>query len=108
MAQAERVPIRRLQQHASELIARVEAGERVEITRNGRLVAVLSAPDPEEAAWERLVAEGAVDPGSDRRGGPSDWRNPPGAPGTKLSPAPGDPRAAQAHRRTSPPPRTWA
>jgi prevent-host-death family protein len=87
MKQAERVPIRRLQQHASELIARVEAGERVEITRNGRLVAVLTAPDPEETAWERLVAEGAVDPGDDRRGGLAGWRTPRGAPSTKLSEA---------------------
>jgi prevent-host-death family protein len=87
MAQAERVPIRRLQQHASELIARVEAGERVEITRNGRLVAVLSAPDPEETAWERLVAEGSVDPTADRRGGLARWRTPRGAVGTALSDA---------------------
>jgi prevent-host-death family protein len=84
---AERVPIRRLQQHASELIARVEAGERVEITRNGRLVAVLSAPDPEEVAWERLVAEGSVRPGGDRRGGLSDWRTPRGTPSDKLTEA---------------------
>ncbi len=87
MAQTERIPIRRLQRHASEVIARVEAGERVEITRNGRLVAVLTAPDPETAAWERLVAEGAVDPGADRPGGLAGWRTPRGAPTTKLSEA---------------------
>ena len=87
MKQAERVPIRRLQQHASELIARVEAGERVEITRNGRLVAVLTAPDPEAAAWDRLVAEGAVDPAADRRGGLAGWRTPRGTPATRLSDA---------------------
>jgi prevent-host-death family protein len=98
MKQAERVPIRRLQQHASELIARVEAGERVEITRNGRLVAVLTAPDPEEAAWERLVAEGAVDPGSDRRGALSGWRTPRGAPSTKLTEALEQLRADESDR----------
>jgi prevent-host-death family protein len=98
MKQAERVPIRRLQQHASELIARVEAGERLEITRNGRLVAVLSAPDPEEAAWERLVAEGAVDPASDRRGALADWRTPRGTPGTKLSEALEQLRADESER----------
>ncbi|OLB81405.1 MAG: hypothetical protein AUI14_03470 [Actinobacteria bacterium 13_2_20CM_2_71_6] len=84
---AVRVPIRRLQQHASEVIARVEAGERVEITRNGRLVAVLTAPDPEDAAWERLVEEGAVDPAADQRGGLASWRTPRGTPGTKLTEA---------------------
>jgi prevent-host-death family protein len=87
MAQAARVPIRRLQQHASELIARVEAGERVEITRHGKLVAVLTAPDPEESAWERLVAEGAVDPAADRRGGLAGWRTPRGAPSNALTEA---------------------
>jgi prevent-host-death family protein len=98
MKQAERVPIRRLQQHASELIARVEAGERVEITRNGRLVAVLTAPDPEETAWERLVAEGAVDPTADRRGGLAGWRTPRGAPGTKLTEALEQLRADESDR----------
>jgi prevent-host-death family protein len=82
-----RVPIRRLQQHASEVIAQVEAGARVEITRNGVLVAVLTAPDPEDAAWERLVASGAVDPSDDRLGGLSAWRTPRGTPSTKLTDA---------------------
>jgi prevent-host-death family protein len=98
MKPAQRVPIRRLQQHASELIALVEAGERVEITRNGRLVAVLSAPDPEEAAWERLVAEGAVDPDADRRGGLAGWRTPRGAPTTKLTEALEQLRADESDR----------
>ncbi|OLE21194.1 MAG: hypothetical protein AUG44_28320 [Actinobacteria bacterium 13_1_20CM_3_71_11] len=98
MKQAERVPIRRLQQHASELIARVEAGERVEITRNGRLVAVLSAPDPEETAWDRLVAEGAVDPDADRRGGLAGWRTPRGTPSTRLTEALEQVRADESDR----------
>ena len=82
-----RVPIRRLQQHASEVIAQVEAGARVEITRNGVLVAVLSAPDPEDAAWERLVASGAVDASDDRLGGLAAWRTPRGTPSNKLTDA---------------------
>jgi prevent-host-death family protein len=98
MRQAVRVPIRRLQQHASELIDRVEAGERLEITRNGRLVAVLSAPDPEEAAWERLVAEGAVDAEADRRGGLARWRTPRGASSTALSDALEQLRADESDR----------
>jgi prevent-host-death family protein len=98
MTQAERVPIRRLQQHASELIDRVEAGERVEITRNGRLVAVLVAPDAEEAAWERLVAEGAVDAEADRRGGLARWRTPRGTPSTALTDALEQLRADESDR----------
>jgi prevent-host-death family protein len=82
-----RVPIRRLQQHASEVIAQVEAGQRVEITRNGVLVAVLTAPDPAEASWERLVASGAVHAADDRLGGLSGWHTPRGTPSTRLTEA---------------------
>ncbi|MFB7127409.1 type II toxin-antitoxin system Phd/YefM family antitoxin [Kitasatospora sp. NPDC056273] len=59
---AARVPIRQLQQHASELIDRVAAGERVEITRNGRLIAVLAPPDPEQRVLEDLVRDGTITP----------------------------------------------
>ncbi|MFI5755239.1 type II toxin-antitoxin system Phd/YefM family antitoxin [Streptomyces sp. NPDC051569] len=55
-----RVPIRQLQQHASELIERVVAGERVEITRNGRLIAVLGPPDPEQRVMEDLIRTGSL------------------------------------------------
>ncbi|WP_345636368.1 type II toxin-antitoxin system Phd/YefM family antitoxin [Rugosimonospora acidiphila] len=82
-----RVPIRRLQRHASEVIAQVEAGQRVEITRNGVLVAVLSAPDPEVAAWEKLIASGAVDPDEDRIGGLAGWRTPRGTSSNRLTDA---------------------
>jgi prevent-host-death family protein len=82
-----RVPIRRLQQHASEVIAQVEAGTRVEITRNGVLVAVLTPPDPEDAAWERLVAAGSVDASDDRVGGLARWRTPRGTPSNRLTEA---------------------
>ncbi len=42
------VPIRELNQHTADVLARVERGERVEITRNGSRVAVLvpAQPDP--------------------------------------------------------------
>jgi prevent-host-death family protein len=56
-----RVPIRQLQQNASELIERVSRGERVEITRNGKLVAVISPPDPEQQVLEDLIRTGLVD-----------------------------------------------
>jgi antitoxin (DNA-binding transcriptional repressor) of toxin-antitoxin stability system len=50
-----------LQQNASELIERVARGERVEITRNGKLVAVISPPDPEQQVLEELVRTGLID-----------------------------------------------
>jgi prevent-host-death family protein len=69
-----RVPIRQLQSHASELVDRVAAGERVEITRNGRLVAVLGPPDPEQRVHEDLIRTGSVDPdNAERAGGLADW-----------------------------------
>jgi prevent-host-death family protein len=42
------VPIRELNQHTAEVLARVEMGERLEITRNGVRVAILepAQPDP--------------------------------------------------------------
>lgn len=42
------VPIRELNQHTADVLARVEMGERVEITRNGTPVAILepAQPDP--------------------------------------------------------------
>ncbi len=42
------VPVRELNQHTADVLARVERGERVEITRNGSRVAILvpAQPDP--------------------------------------------------------------
>ncbi|MFJ6380600.1 type II toxin-antitoxin system Phd/YefM family antitoxin [Kitasatospora sp. NPDC092039] len=57
-----RVPIRQLQQHAGESIDRVAAGERVEITRNGRLIAVLAPPDPEQRVLEGLIRDDTITP----------------------------------------------
>lgn len=72
-----RVPIRQLQQHASELIDRVAAGERVEITRNGRLIAVLAPPPPEQRVMEDLIRTGTVDPDNATRArGLADWEPP--------------------------------
>jgi antitoxin (DNA-binding transcriptional repressor) of toxin-antitoxin stability system len=71
-----------LQLNAAELIDRVAAGERVEITRNGRLVAVLSPPlpcsgpepKPEQRVLETLVRTGIVGADFDARArGLADW-----------------------------------
>ncbi len=53
--------MRELRQHASRWLARVAAGETIEITDRGRLVAVLSPPR-EISTYERLLAEGRLIP----------------------------------------------
>jgi prevent-host-death family protein len=53
----ERIGVRELRQHASRWLARVAAGESIEITDRGRLVAVLSPPR-EVSTRERLLAMG--------------------------------------------------
>jgi antitoxin (DNA-binding transcriptional repressor) of toxin-antitoxin stability system len=59
------------------------SGERVEITRNGRLVAVLTPPDRERRVLEDLIRTGAVDPGNAADAcGLGDWQPLPPRPGT--------------------------
>ncbi len=43
-----RIPVRELNQHTADVLAIVERGERVEITRNGKRVAIIepAPPDP--------------------------------------------------------------
>lgn len=59
----DRIGVRELRQHASRYLARVRAGETVEVTDRGRPVARL-VPVPDDA-WSALVAAGAVRPPSD-------------------------------------------
>jgi len=71
-----RVPVRQLQRHASALLDRVAAGERIEVTRNGVLVAVISPPDPKQQVIEELIAEGFLRPEELRKPGLAGWRTP--------------------------------
>lgn len=54
----DRIGVRELRQHASRFLARVEAGEVIEITARGKPVARLVplSPDP----WSELLNSGAV------------------------------------------------
>jgi len=54
-----RVGVRALRQHASRVLGRVAAGERVEVTDRGRPVALI-IPMPRDDALERLAAEGRL------------------------------------------------
>lgn len=55
------VGVRELRQRASELLRRVEAGERIEVTNRGRRVAML-VPAPQGSVLEQLRAAGEIDP----------------------------------------------
>ena len=58
----ERIGVRELRQHASRYLDRVKAGETVEVTERGRLVALLVPPDPATSARQRLIASGRLIP----------------------------------------------
>lgn len=57
-----RIGIRELRQNASRYLQRVNAGETIEITERGQLIAVVSPPSREMSARERLIAEGKLIP----------------------------------------------
>lgn len=57
-----RIGIRELRQHASRYLERVKAGESIEVTERGRLVALVTPPSPAMTARERLIAEGRIVP----------------------------------------------
>lgn len=58
-----RVSVRELLHSSREVLARVERGERLQITRRGRVVAVISPPAPDEVAMDGLVEAGEIPPG---------------------------------------------
>lgn len=57
------VPIRELNQHTAEVMARVQMGERVEITRNGTSVAVIEPAVPHRLGG--LIESGELRPASE-------------------------------------------
>lgn len=54
--------MRELRQHASRYLEQVKAGEVVEVTERGRLVALLVSPTPAVAVRDRLIASGRLVP----------------------------------------------
>lgn len=58
------IPVRELNQHTAAVLARVEMGERIEITRNGKPVAIIepAQPDPLGA----LIGSGELRPAQGR------------------------------------------
>jgi prevent-host-death family protein len=80
-----RIGVRELRQHASRYLDLVKAGETVEVTERGELVAVLAPPSPAVTARARLIAEGRLTPAQGPRVLP-----------TPVPPAPGSPTASEA------------
>jgi len=75
-----RVGVRELRQNLSVYLRRVEQGETLDVTEQGRLVARLApAPAPETSILDRLIAEGRATPAS----------RPIGALPEPIEPAPG-------------------
>jgi len=54
--------VRELRQHASRYLEQVKAGEVVEVTERGKLVALLVSPSPAAAGRDQLVASGRLVP----------------------------------------------
>ena len=67
------IGVRELRQNASEWIRRAEAGERINITRRGEVVAVLGPP-PEGDVRDRLIKQGRLRPATGNAGWPVSFR----------------------------------
>ncbi len=79
----ERIGVRELRQNASKYLERVKAGETVEVTERGTLIALLTPPKPAATARERLIAEGRLIPAEGPLVLPHPRPKPPGAPSTQ-------------------------
>ena len=64
----ERIGVRELRQSASRYLALVKAGETVEVTERGELVALLAPPGGSRSARDRLVASGRLVPAASPTG----------------------------------------
>ncbi len=60
----ERIGVRELRQHASRYLDLVKAGETVEVTERGELVALLVPAQRADTARDRLIATGKLIPAS--------------------------------------------
>jgi len=64
----ERIGVRELRQNASRYLALVKAGETVEVTERGELIALLSPPGGERSTRDRLIAAGKLRPATSPTG----------------------------------------
>jgi antitoxin (DNA-binding transcriptional repressor) of toxin-antitoxin stability system len=64
----ERIGVRELRQNASRYLALVKAGETVEVTERGLLIAVLAPPGAARSARDQLIATGRLVPATSPTG----------------------------------------
>lgn len=57
-----RIGVRELRQHASRYLDQVKAGETLEVSERGRLVALLVPPSPALSARDQLLSAGRLVP----------------------------------------------
>lgn len=76
-----RIPVRTLNQDTAGVLARVERGETVEITRRGRVIAVMS-PVGTAGELDDWITDGRVVPATE--GGPFTTPSGPAATGTEA------------------------
>ena len=81
----ERIGIRELRQHASRNLRRVKAGETVQVTERGELVALLVPPQPAASVRDRLVASGQLIPATNPFRAPRRVSLRPGQPDTAAT-----------------------
>jgi prevent-host-death family protein len=58
------VTVREFSYNPSAIFARVERGERIEVTRHGKVIAVVSLPERHGSRYDELVSRGLVRPGA--------------------------------------------
>lgn len=66
------VTVREFSYNPSAMFARVEHGETIEVTRHGKVIAVLSPPRRGQSRYDELVARGLLIPAARRAG---DWED---------------------------------
>lgn len=59
-----RIGVRELRQNASRYLALVKAGETVEVSERGQLIALLTPPESSAIARDQLIAAGRLLPAS--------------------------------------------
>lgn len=64
----ERIGVRELRQNASRYLALVKAGQSVEVTERGELIALLTPPGGPRSTRDRLVATGRLIPATSPTG----------------------------------------
>lgn len=66
------VSVREFSYNPSAMFARVESGEQVEVTRHGKVIAVLIPPPRAGSRYDELVARGVIRP-AERKLTAGDW-----------------------------------